>query len=97
MADVTEQNDLEGVTQHPGWSRIKQKLAAEWGPQGARYIGALERVANNEDPAVAAANLRMVIMVRREIETFFGSIENRVAQVAHKAEAVPTQSRRGSL
>lgn len=97
MTDATELSELQETTQTPGWVRIKQRLAAEWGPQGARYIGALESVANNVDPVVAASNMRMVIMVRREIETFISSIESRVAQIQHAANAVPTQSRRGSL
>ena len=97
MTDTTELNDLEGVTQHPGWHRIKQRLAAEWGPQGARYIGALERVANDTDPMAASMNMRMVIMVRRELETFFDGIEGKVRQLQNAAVAVPTQSRRGSL
>ena len=97
MTDTTELDDLAGVTQHPGWYRIRQLLANEWGPAGSRYVQGLERVANDADPAKAATNMQMVMMVRKEIETFFAGVESRVRQLQHAGDAAKSPSRRGML
>lgn len=97
MTDATELDDLSGVTEHPGWARIKARLAAEWGPAGARYIGKLEAMANTTDPTAAGRDMQLVIMVRREIEAFFASIEGRVAHLQAQKVAKPSLSRRGTL
>ena len=98
MTDTTELNDLEGVTQHPGWHRIKSLLAQDWGTAGTKYVAALERVANDTDAAQAAQNMRMVIWVRKEIEAFFAGIESRTKQLHNQSVPVEApQSRRGML
>ena len=97
MTDPTELEDLAGVTEHPGWSRIKGKLAQEWGPAGQRYVGKLEAMANTADPAAAGRDMQLVIMVRKEIETFFASIEARVAHLQAQKHQKPSPSRRGTL
>lgn len=97
MTDVTELDDLSGVTEHPGWARIKGRLAQEWGPAGQRYIGKLEAMANATDPTAAGRDMQLVIMVRREIEGFFASIEGRVSQLQAMKTAKPNPSRRGTL
>ncbi len=97
MTDTTELDDLDGVTQHPGWFRIKAKLAQEWGPAGQRYISKLEAMANTTDPTAAGRDMQLVIMVRRELEGFITSIENRVAWLKAQKTQAPNPSRRGPL
>ena len=97
MIDPTELDDLSGVIEHPGWSRIKGKLATEWGPAGQRYIGKLEAMANTPDPAAAARDMQLVIAVRKEIESFMASIEDRVRYLKAMKNPPPNPSRRGTL
>lgn len=98
MADATELNDLEGLTQHPGWSRAKAMLARDWGPTGERYIRNLESLANNSDRVAATVDLQIVIKVRREIEAFFAGVESRARQLRNPQEpAEVNYSRRGPL
>jgi hypothetical protein len=97
MIDATELDDLAGVTEHPGWSRIKGRLAQEWGPAGKRFQARIEQVANATDAAEAARAMQLVIMVRKEIETFITSIEGRVAHLQAQKNHKPSMSRRGTL
>lgn len=97
VGDPTELDDLSGVTEHPGWARIKGRLAHEWGPAGHRYIGKLEAMANTPDPTAAGRDMQLVIMVRREIEGFFAGIEGRVSQLQAMKTSKPNPSRRGTL
>lgn len=97
MTDATELDDLSGMVEHPGWSRIKGRLASEWGPSGQRYVAKLEAMANTPDPAAAGRDMQLVIMVRKEIETFFASIEGRVSHLQAQKNHKPSPSRRGTL
>lgn len=101
MTDPVELTDLEGVTEHPGWSRIRTLVQQEFGPSGKRYSDELERVMNASLTAAehtsAVASMQVIVKSRREIERFFASIEERVKQLRNAKSPVVSMSRRGNL
>ena len=97
MTDSRELEDLDGLIQHPGWTRYKALFDAEWGAAGARFTTALDQMANDTDKVRAADNMQRVIWVRKEMTNFLRSVEQRVTELRHRAEPVATMSRRGVL
>jgi len=98
MTDPDELRELEEVTQHPGWTRIKAMAQEEFGPAGVRYVQELERMMsapNGEQPNMQ--NLQVIIKSRREIEGFFRGVEARVTHLQVARMMPVNQSRRGSL
>lgn len=95
--DSAELKDLSDLIDHPGWARLLERVQADYGPAGQRYIATLESAINTTDREQAMQDLQVVVKTRKELEGFFRGIMQRVADLRASQNPVVSLSRRGRL
>lgn len=93
----TEREDLQNLSTHPGWLRLKEWAANEWSDQIQEHIG---HAANERDDVAALNKLRQVIAAKKAVFVVLDWPERRLKQldaVTEREHALPSFSRRGTL
>jgi len=93
----TEREDLDHLTGHPGWLRLKAWAESEW---TKRIADLTAKAANQTDDLLALQQLRQVLAAQAAVQLVIGWPEDqlrRIAAQSARTETPMTPNRRGGL
>jgi hypothetical protein len=97
----SELNDWRDLVQSPGWARLSEYVAQEWGldeASGVLFRQAVRNVADDPNDAGMAAKLRQVLAAQKAVQTLMQVPAHRLAALKQPPGHNPDhQGRRGAL